>query len=73
MISQKGKPIALYSRKLTEIQKGYTVTEKEMLSIVETLKEFCTILFGQQWNIYTDHKNLMWKTLTQIVYYGGDL
>ena len=38
VISQDGKPIAFYSRKLTKPQQWYTVTEKELLSIVETLK-----------------------------------
>ena len=38
VIIQEGKPIAFYSRKLTERQKCYTVTEKELQSIVETLK-----------------------------------
>jgi hypothetical protein len=39
-ISQNGKPIAFYSRKLTHAQTRYTTTERELLSIVETLKEF---------------------------------
>ena len=34
-----------------------------MLSIVETLKEFKTILWGQQVIIYTDHENLTYKQL----------
>ena len=36
VISQKGKPIDLYSRKLTDNQQRCTVTEKELPSIVET-------------------------------------
>ena len=40
VISQEGKPIAFYSRKLSGAQTRYTVTEKELLSIVEVLKEF---------------------------------
>ena len=33
-ISQKDKPIDLYIRKITDAQQRYTVTEKELLSIV---------------------------------------
>ena len=63
VISQQGKPIAFYSRKLTETQTGYSTTDKELLSIVETLKEFCNILLGHKIRIYTDHKNLTQKNL----------
>jgi len=58
VISQRGKPIAFYSRKLKPEQTRYTTTERELLSIVETLKEFRNILLGQKIIVYTDHKNL---------------
>ena len=48
VISQNGKPIAFYSRKLNPAQTRYTATEKELLAIVETLKEFKNILLGQK-------------------------
>ena len=38
VISQKGKPIAFYNRKLNATHINYTTTEHELLSIVETLK-----------------------------------
>ena len=46
VIIQKGKLIALYGRKFTDYQRRYTVTLRGLLSIVETLKEFITILVG---------------------------
>jgi hypothetical protein len=58
VISQNDKPIAFYSRKLNPAQTRYTTTERELLSIVETLKEFRNILLSQRIQVYTDHKNL---------------
>ena len=40
VITQDNRPIAFFSRKLSEAQSKYTFTELELLAIVETLKEF---------------------------------
>ena len=61
VISQAGKPIAFYSRKLNPAQTRYTTTERELLSIVETLKEYRNILLGYPIEVFTDHKNLVYK------------
>ena len=61
LIIQERKPIALYSLKLKDPQMKYTLTENELLSIVETLTDFGMILLGQQLKIYTDHKNMACK------------
>ena len=47
VISQNGKPLAYYTRKLNSAQQNYTVGEKELLGIVEGLKAFENILRGQ--------------------------
>lgn len=58
VVSQEEKPIAYFSRKFNTAQRKYTVTEKELLAIVETLKHFRNILLGHKIIVYTDHKNL---------------
>ena len=61
VLSQNDKQIAFYSRKLNPAQTRYTTTERELLAIVETLKEFRNILLGHQIRVYTDHQNLIYK------------
>ncbi len=40
------------------MQQKYSVTEIELPAIVETLKEFKGMLWGEAIKVYTDHKNL---------------
>jgi hypothetical protein len=61
VISQDNHPIAFYSCKLQLAQVRYTTTERELLLIIETLKEFQNILLGQQIVVHTDHQNLTHK------------
>jgi hypothetical protein len=57
VLMQGKKVLAFFSKKLTETQKKYGVGEEEMLSVIESLKEFRTMILGYPIDIYTDHKN----------------
>jgi hypothetical protein len=59
VITQDNRPIAFFSQKLSDMQPKYSVTEIELLAIVETLKELKGMLWGQNINMFTDHANLM--------------
>jgi hypothetical protein len=61
---QEGKPLAFYSRKLNSAQTRYTTGEQELLSIVETLKQFRDILLGEQVIVHTDHLNILYGKLS---------
>ena len=58
VIMQEGKSLDYYSKKLSKAQLNYAMTEKELLSIVETLKESQNILLGHEIEVFTDHNNL---------------
>jgi hypothetical protein len=47
VIAQDNRTIAFFSRKLSEMQQKYSVTEIELLAIVEALNEFKGMLWGQ--------------------------
>jgi hypothetical protein len=59
VITQENRPIVFFSRKLPTMQRKYSVTKIELLAIVETLKEFEGMLWGQSIKVYTDHANLI--------------
>jgi hypothetical protein len=58
VIYQAQKPIAFFSRKLTSAQTWYPTIYKETLSILETLQEFCPLLWGSKIQIFMDHIKL---------------
>jgi RNase H-like domain found in reverse transcriptase len=57
VIMQDEKPLTFYSRKLNTAQRRCTTTERELLSTIETCKEYKNILLDYPIIVYTDHKN----------------
>ena len=71
VISQCSIPIAFYSCKSNNAHTRYTPMEKDLLSIIETLKEIKNILLGHQIKVYTNHKNLTYKIIRPNRLYSG--
>ena len=55
--------LACVAKKLTPAQRKYTVGEKELFSVVETLRKHRHMLFGYPLVVWTDHKNLTFRSL----------
>jgi hypothetical protein len=63
IIPPNNRLLALFSRKLSPMQLKYSVTELELLVIVDTLKQFKGMLRGQNITVYMDNKNLIQDAL----------
>ena len=60
VIIQNNKNIAFFYGRLGKPHRRYTTTDKELLAIVECLKQFRGIIFGFEINILSDNKNLVY-------------
>ncbi len=59
VITQENRPIAFFSQKLSTMQRKYSVAKIKVLAVVETLKDFEGMLWGQSIKVYADQANLI--------------
>ena len=52
------RPVAFYSKHLSETQQKYSTTERELLAIVLSCEHFRQMLYGVKFKVYTDHQPL---------------
>ncbi len=57
VITQDNRPIVFFSWKISDVQCKYSIAKIELLAIVETLKAFKGMLWGQNIKVFTDHPN----------------
>ena len=65
--NSKIRTVTFYSRKITGPKLNYDIHDKELLTVVEALREWRVYLEGTKYpiQIYTDHKNLLYWTSTK--------
>lgn len=60
LCNSDNRPIAYASRTLNKAEKRYPTIEKELLSVVWSVKYFRPYLYGRKFRIETDHKPLVY-------------
>lgn len=58
VVNGSWKPLAYFSKKLTEVQIKYSTYDRELLAIYESIRHFRNMVEGRQLKIFTDHKPL---------------
>ena len=65
------RPVAYYGRRFTAPERNYTVTECELLAVVEAVKHFRPWLWGRSFRLITDHSALRWLHTMKETVSGG--
>jgi hypothetical protein len=55
VLVQDTKPIAFLSKRFNSAEQNYSTTDKELLGVVESLKQWRCYLEGSSFTVYTDH------------------
>lgn len=57
-LSQEGRPVAFFSRTLSNSEKNHPAIEKEAAAIVESLRKWRQFLIGRNFKLITDQKSV---------------
>ncbi|GBP23651.1 Retrovirus-related Pol polyprotein from transposon 17.6 [Eumeta japonica] len=60
VLSQNQHPISYASRTLSETERRYNTTEKELLAVLWACQHFRPYIYGRKFNLETDHQPLTW-------------
>lgn len=59
ILTQNGKVVSYASRALSDVERRYSQTEREMLAVVWSAEHFHLYLYGASFTIHTDHQPLL--------------
>lgn len=59
VLTQRGRPIAYESKKLTETEKRWTTGDQELWAVIHALKTWRCYVEGIQFTVVTDHNPLI--------------
>jgi hypothetical protein len=68
ILSQKGEdslwhPVAYHSDSMSKEECNYEIYDREMLSLIHALEDWCHFLEGIDFEVITDHKNMEWWSM----------
>ena len=58
--NESWRPVAFYSKSLSDVERNYDIHDRELLSIMRALSEWQKYLHGSPFEIHSDHKNLQY-------------
>jgi hypothetical protein len=64
-IDGKNRYISFFSRSLNKSQVNYPATKRELLAIVQSLKAFRYYLYGRKFELFTDHKAIVYMVTSK--------
>lgn len=59
------RPVAFFSKSLSAVERNYEIHDRELLSIMRALAEWRHYIHGTQFEVHSDHKNLLYFMTSQ--------
>ncbi len=58
-LMQDKRPVAYHSKQFNSAHMNYATIDKELLCVIASLREFRSLLFGAEFHIHTEDRNIL--------------